>query len=117
MSNNTLYPEFTHHCEECIFLGTIRNVQTILVTDEVCDALTAHIEGEASIADLHEALGVLPLDVHDLYLCHEGRKPRVIARYNDTPTGFKYADVGFGSRDPELAKAEELAGSLGLLQP
>ena len=100
-------PEFTHDCEECLFLGTIRRSEMILVTDEVSAALTAHIEGEASIADLNKALGVKPPEVWDLYYCAKSASSPLggsaIARASDHGPDYKSVPLFYASKDPELS--------------
>ena len=111
-----LEPIYTHDCEGCVFLGTVTNAQTILVTDEVASALTAHVEGTASIADLHKALGVKPPEVWDLYFCKKGRAwPTVIARCGDEGGNYK-SGITAALYDTELALALKLARSRGLVE-
>jgi len=109
-----LEPTYTHDCDECRFLGTIREVQTILVTDEVADLLTAHVDGTASIADLNKALGVKPTETHDLYVCEkkESLGPSVIARYGSIEHAYKSAPIKYATTDYELCKAAELARNI-----
>jgi hypothetical protein len=115
----TVEPTFTHDCEGCTFLGTVANVQSVLVTDAILDALTKHVDGKLSIADLHSNLGVKPAETFDLYFCMSGTPghewPTVIARYgNDGPdykSGLFAADT-----DPELSLAKKLAEKLGLVK-
>lgn len=110
-------PEFTHDCTECLFLGTIRRSEMILVTDEVSAALTAHIEGEASIADLNKALGVKPPEVWDLYYCASKGAPSlggsIIARTSNNGPDYKSAPL-FYCNDPELAIGYGMVKSLGI---
>ena len=109
-----LEPTWDHDCDECVFLGTSREAQTFLVTDEVAEALTAHIEGTASIADLNKALGVKPSVTWDLYVCKkEGPLGySVIARYGSDPSANKSAPIKLVSSDPELGQAAKLAAQV-----
>lgn len=105
-------PTFTHDCEECVFLGTVTNARTILVTDEVVAALTAHVEGSASIADLNKALGVKPPEVWDLYVCTKkaALKASIIARYGNDAPEYKSSPAFYAAGpDPELSLAFKLA--------
>lgn len=115
MTNPT--PEFTHDCTECLFLGTIRRSELILVTDEVAAALTAHVEGTASIADLNKALGVKPPEVWDLYYCEEGdwsHGGSGIARWGDDGPNYKSEPLPYCVGDPELAVAHKMVERLRL---
>lgn len=111
-------PEFTHDCEECLFLGTIRRSEMILVTDEVASALTAHVEGKASIADLNKALGVKPPEVLDLYYCTEKGIPTLggsaIARHGDDGPDYRSAPLRYAAAVPDLAIVFDMVKSLGL---
>lgn len=110
----TIEATYNHDCEECCFLGTIREVQTFLVTDEVADILTAHVEGTASIADLNKALGVKPPEIHDLYVCAKQGLlgPTVIARFGDLGHEYKSAPIKYATDDHELNEAAKLAARL-----
>lgn len=112
MTDLQLTPTFTHDCEECVFLGAVTNARTILVTDDVAVALTAHVEGFMSIADLNKALGVMPPEVWDLYVCTKktALKASIIARWGDDAPDYKSAPAFYADGpDPELSLAFKLA--------
>lgn len=111
-----LEPTYSHtHCGNCVYLGTFSVAESFLVTDEVVAALTAHIEGKATLADLHRELGVRPTEVHDLWFCPQKGMPTVIARYGDEGHEYKSGLIFADGTDPELTKAAELARALGLI--
>jgi hypothetical protein len=86
------------------------------VTDEVSAALTAHIEGMASIADLEKVLGTKPPVRHDLYVCRDqALGPSIIARYGDEGANYKSLPsvVVDGVADPELNLGFKLALEAG----
>lgn len=120
-----LEPEFVHDCDDCVFLGTIKRSEMVLVTDEVCAALTAHIEGKATLKDLTQALGTKPPEVWDLYVCGRVAStlgPSLIARYGHAGPGYKSMPASIAEKlgdpfenDEEIALALKLAKSAGLI--
>ena len=109
-------PEFTHDCEECTPLGTVRRSEMILVTDEVADALTNHIEN-ATVADLVRELGQKAPEVWDLYFC--SKRPSlggsIIARYGHEGPEYKSAPIGYAQVDTELKLGFDLASRSALI--
>ena len=87
---------------------------------ESAAALTAHIDGEASIADLNKALGVKPPEVWDLYVCDKQGVaplgPSIIARCSDEGSHYKSAPAWHAGNDPELRVGFDLAKAAGLIR-
>jgi hypothetical protein len=113
-----LDPEFTHDCEKCVFLGTIKRVETILVTEQVSSALTADIE-KPSIADLAKATEQLPLEIYDLYVCPSNTSlggASIIARHGHDGPDYKSAPVWYApGPDRELTLGFAYAKAAGLI--
>lgn len=117
MSN--LDPAFTHDCDKCVFLGTIKRTETILVTEQVSSALTAQMPDFVSIADVNEVLGQKPPEIWDLYVCAKqpvnSLGPSIIARYGHNGSDNKSAPACYASKDPGLALGFKFANKAGLI--
>jgi len=82
----------------------------------VASALTAHVEGEASLADLNKSLGVKSTETWDLYVCdkaHSMLGPSIIARSGHDGPDYKSAPHGYVTMDPELTLGLKLAREAG----
>lgn len=114
----SLDPEFTHDCDMCIYLGTIKRVETILVTPQVSSALTRDIE-KPSMADLARVTEQLPLEIYDLYVCLNGSPlggASIIARHGHEGPDYKSAPAWYApGPDRELTLGFEYARAAGLI--